>query len=418
MMSIEFVISLLINLDIFIIFKHSIYRVKEGVYQVNPLEKKIGIVGGGQLGKMMILDAKRLGFYVVVLDPSENCPAHSICDKHIVKSFTDRDAYEELASLVDVITYEFEHISSEILQDLVEHGHTVYPSPHSLEIIQDKKTQKECLVKHGIKTPEFISVCSIEDIYSAGDKLLYPMMLKATKGGYDGKGNALIKDKDAVKESFIQLGSGNIGLIAEKFCPFEKEISVLSCRDIKGNISIYPVAENIHVDSILDETLVPADISDTSRDKAMKMAYAVMEVFSDVGMFCTEMFVTKDGEVLLNEVAPRPHNSGHYTIEGCFVSQYEAHIKAITGLSIGDVSLRTPCVMRNILGSGNEGPSHLTGIEKLSDIPQVKLHLYGKEISKPLRKMAHITAIGNSVNEAKVIANVAFNHIKITGQKG
>lgn len=385
---------------------------------MNPLNKRIGIVGGGQLGKMMILDAKRMGFYVAILDPSESCPAHSVCDKHIVKSFNDREAYEELASLVDVITYEFEHISSEILQELVEQGHSVYPSPHSLEIIQDKKTQKEKLVEYGIKTPDFIPVDSIESIEAAGETLGYPMMLKATKGGYDGKGNSLIKDDSFVEESFNLLGSGTIGLIAEKFCHFEKEISVLACRGLNGEISVYPVAENIHIDSILDETLVPAEISTKSRDKAMEIAHSVMEIFSDVGMFCTEMFLTKSGDIFLNEVAPRPHNSGHYTIEGCFTSQYEAHIKAITGIPVGDVSLQTPCVMKNILGSGEEGLSEISGVMELHKNPSVKLHVYGKSISKPLRKMGHITAIGSSVSSAKKSALEAFSKIKITGKRG
>ncbi len=382
---------------------------------VNPLNKKIGIVGGGQLGKMMILDAKRLGFFVAVLDPSENCPAHSICDVHIVKSFDDIDGYRELADIVDVITYEFEHINSKILQEIENSGHEVYPSPHSLEIIQDKKIQKETLVKNGINTPVFVGVDNIENIKLAGEKFGYPMMLKARKGGYDGKGNAVVKNIECVEESFKTLGSGSVPLMAEKFCPFEKEISVLSCRDKYGKISVYPVAENIHVDSILDETLVPATISEASRVKAMDMAHSVMEIFSDVGMFCTEMFVTKDGDILLNEVAPRPHNSGHYTIEGCFTSQYEAHIKGIVGLPIGDVSLRVPTVMKNILGQGNPGKCQITGEMDLHSDPFVKLHIYGKEESKPKRKMAHITAIGETLEIARERVNTAFNKIKIFG---
>lgn len=382
---------------------------------VNPLNKKIGIVGGGQLGKMMILDAKRLGFFVAVLDPSKNCPSHSICDVHIVKSFDDIDGYRELADLVDVITYEFEHINSKILQEIENSGHEVYPSPHSLEIIQDKKTQKETLVKNGINTPDFIGVDNEEDIKKAGDKFGYPIMLKARKGGYDGKGNAVVKTVESVEESFKRLGSGSVPLIAEKFCHFEKEISVLACRDKFGEISVYPVAENIHVDSILDETLVPASISEESRVKAMDMAYSVMEIFSDVGMFCTEMFVAKNGDILLNEVAPRPHNSGHYTIEGCYTSQYEAHIKGIVGLPIGDVSLRIPTAMKNILGHGNTGKCQITGEMDLHSDAFVKLHIYGKEESKPKRKMAHITAIGETLEIARERVNRAHNKIKIFG---
>lgn len=385
---------------------------------MNPLNKKIGIVGGGQLGKMMILDAKRLGFFVAILDPSIDCPAHSICDVHIMKSFDDIDGYRELAAMVDVITYEFEHINSKILQEIESGGHEVYPSPHSLEIIQDKKIQKETLANKGIAMPDFMGVSSIEDIVKAGKEFGYPMMLKARMGGYDGKGNAVVKCEATIEDSFSSLGSGVVPLIAERFCSFEKEISVLACRDKYGKISVYPVAENIHVDSILDETLVPASITEKSRIKAMDMAYSVMEIFSDVGMFCTEMFVTKSGEVLLNEVAPRPHNSGHYTIEGCFTSQYEAHIKGITGLPIGDVSLRTPTVMKNILGEGDVGRCNILGEMELHSDPFVKLHLYGKTESKPKRKMAHITAIGDTLDIARDRVNNAYKKIRIYGNKG
>ena len=384
---------------------------------MEPLLKKIGVVGGGQLGKMMILEAKKMGFFVAVLDPEKDCPANSISDYHIVKSFTDRDAYLELANMVDVITYEFEHIDATILQELVDKGHPVYPSPHSLEIIQDKKSQKDLIVKKGVATPEYMGVKTIKDIEIAGDKFGYPLMLKATRGGYDGKGNFLISDFKSIKESFKVLGSGKVPLIAEKFCPFEKEISVLACRDLNGNISVYPVAENIHKDSILDETIVPGRITEESRGKAMEMAHKVMEIFSDVGMFCTEMFVTKEGEILLNEVAPRPHNSGHYTIEGCFTSQYEAHIRAITGLPIGDVSLRSPTVMRNILGDENEGQATVLGSEELMSIPNVKLHVYGKKISKPKRKMGHITLIGDDLESVRKDAQRGYDIIKIIGNK-
>lgn len=377
---------------------------------------RIGIVGGGQLGKMMILEAKKMGFYVVVLDPSLDCPCSSICDEQIVKDFTDPQGYLQLSNKVDVITYEFEHINSQILSDLQSKGHKVFPSPDSLKLIQNKRTQKEILVNNGIPTPKFLPVSSLEDIKAAGLKFKFPMMLKATTGGYDGKGNSLIKTENDIVKSFNELGAGKIELIVEEFCPFVKEVSVLSCRDINGNISVYPVAENIHKESILDETIVPADISKGSYKKAMDMAYNVMEVFSDVGMFCTEMFVTENGEVLLNEVAPRPHNSGHYTIEGCYTSQYEAHIRAITGLPIGSVDLIKPIVMRNILGTEHDGVAKVVGEFLAMSDPMVKVHIYGKKFSKLKRKMGHLTAIGETAQEARKRAENAFNNIKIIGE--
>lgn len=382
---------------------------------MNPLKKKIGIIGGGQLGKMMILDAKRYGFEVVTLDPNESCPSHSISDKHIKASFQSEEAYRDLASQVDVITYEFEHINADFLVTLENEGHTVYPTASSLKVIQDKFDQKTRLVEAGIKMPNFIKVTTLEDLVQAGETFGYPFMLKATKGGYDGKGNAVVKNKESIEDQFKTLGSGQIPLMAEKFLNFEKEISVLACRGIKGDIVVYPVAENIHENSILDETIVPADIDKTSEKKAMKMAYQVMEIFQGVGMFCTEMFVDTDGEIYLNEVAPRPHNSGHYTIEGTLTSQYEQHIRAITGLPLGDVSLRSPIVMKNILGTGSTGPAVVEGLEQTYGNPNVKVHIYGKTESKPGRKMGHLTVVGHDIKEVRKEALEAYNHIRIRG---
>lgn len=382
---------------------------------MNPLKKKIGIIGGGQLGKMMILDAKRLGFEVHTLDPSESCPSHSISDQHTIASFKDEKAYEALASQVDVITYEFEHIHADILNELEAKGHKIYPTAQSLKVIQNKYTQKNQLRDAGILMPDYILVENINDMLLAGEKFGYPYMLKATTGGYDGKGNAVVKSKEDIELQFKTLGQGQVQLMAEKFLNFTKEISVLACRGIDGDIKVYPVAENIHKNSILDETIVPASLSEISREKAMKMAYDVMEIFQGVGMFCTEMFVDKDGEIYLNEVAPRPHNSGHYTIEGTYTSQYEQHIRAITGLPLGDVSLRSPSVMRNILGSGQVGPTCVEGIEEVYLNPNVKVHVYGKVDSKPGRKMGHLTVIGSDIETVRQEAEIAYQKIKIYG---
>lgn len=263
--------------------------------------------------------------------------------------------------------------------------------------------------------PEFIKVESIIDLKEAGQRFGYPYMLKATKGGYDGKGNAVIKSESAIEEAYTSLGGGQVPLMAEKFLNFTKEISVLACRGINGEIVVYPVAENIHKYSILDETIVPAILDKSSEEKAMTMAHRVMEIFQGVGMFCTEMFVDQMGDIYLNEVAPRPHNSGHYTIEGTLTSQYEQHIRAITGLPLGDVALRTPIVMRNILGSGQEGPTQVEGIEETYKNPNVKVHIYGKTLSKQARKMGHLTVVGSDIDIVRKEADEAYQRIKITG---
>lgn len=381
------------------------------------LSKKIGIIGGGQLGKMMILDAKRLGFYCVTLDPVADCPSHSISDEHILAAFNDRNAIRELAEKVDVITYEFEHIDAPFLNQLEDEGYVIYPSPKSLITIQDKYTQKITLREAGIPVPDFISIVSIKEIEDYISLHGNKGMLKARLGGYDGKGNALIRSFGEAKSAFEDLGSGEIPLMVEAFVDFSKEISVLACRGIDGSIRIYPVGENHHKESILDETIVPARISNEAYQKALKIAREVMEVFHGVGMFCIELFVTQDHEVLVNEVAPRPHNSGHYTIEGCLTSQFEQHIRAITGLPFGNSELIMPTVMKNLLGAmGYNGKTKVLGLTEAYMDDRVKVHLYGKGETKEKRKMGHLTVCHPDVEEAIRSARRAYDHLQIISE--
>lgn len=381
------------------------------------IHKKIGIIGGGQLGQMMILEAKKMGFYITVLDPTLNCPAHTIVDEHIVADFEDEKAIRLLAEKSDVVTYEFEHINAQVLKQLEAEGKKVYPTATSLEIIQNKFTQKSLLKKDGIPVPDFMAVSSPAEILAAGKEYGFPLMLKACTGGYDGKGNYVVKNENDCENGYKELGGGILPLMAEKFYPFIMEISVLACRAINGDIKVYPVAENIHKDSILDKTRVPASISAKTTENAMNLAKRVMEVFEGVGMFCVEMFVDKDGNVAINEVAPRPHNSGHYTIEACVTSQFEQHIRAVSGLPLGDPSLVRPVVMRNILGEeGSSGKAVVEGADEALAIPGVTLHVYGKETSKPKRKMGHLTATAATLEEAEKNADMAKDFIKIKGE--
>ena len=381
------------------------------------IHKKIGIIGGGQLGQMMILEAKKMGFYITVLDPTLNCPAHTIVDEHIVADFEDEKAIRLLAEKSDVVTYEFEHINAQVLKQLEAEGKKVYPTATSLEIIQNKFTQKSLLKKDGIPVPDFMAVSSPAEILAAGKEYGFPLMLKACTGGYDCKGNYVVKNENDCENGYKELGGGTLPLMAEKFYPFIMEISVLACRAINGDIKVYPVAENIHKDSILDKTRVPASISAKTTENAMNLAKRVMEVFEGVGMFCVEMFVDKDGNVAINEVAPRPHNSGHYTIEACVTSQFEQHIRAVSGLPLGDPSLVRPVVMRNILGEeGSSGKAVVEGADEALAIPGVTLHVYGKETSKPKRKMGHLTATAATLEEAEKNADMAKDFIKIKGE--
>ncbi len=361
--------------------------------------KKIGIIGGGQLGKMMILDAKRLDHYFVILDPTKNCPADSIADEHIVAGFDDIEAIKELAKRTDVVTYEFEHISLKALQELEEMGYKVYPSSETLSHIQNKYEQKEWLKSHDIPVPDFIKINSFEELEKAHEKYGYPMILKTCTGGYDGKGNAVIKKAGDEKEAYEALGAGKLPLMIEEWIPFEKEVSILACRSINGEVEVFPVAENIHKNSILDETIVPAKISESSNTEAFDIAKKCVSAFNAYGMLCIELFVTKDGHILVNELAPRPHNSGHYTIEACYTSQYEQHIRAILGLPLGNPGLIKPVAMKNIIGEVS-GKAELKGLDKAYENPNVKVHIYGKETVSVGRKMGHITAISDTIEDA------------------
>ncbi|MCL2673762.1 MAG: 5-(carboxyamino)imidazole ribonucleotide synthase [Defluviitaleaceae bacterium] len=381
------------------------------------LKKKIGVIGGGQLGKMMILEAKRLGFYVVILDPAADCPASSISDEQIVAGFDTEEGYAELAKKVDVITYEFEHINAKALENLEKQGHVIYPSVASLKTIQNKYLQKLKLQGEGVLVPLFAKVATVDDIREHGKEgnFGYPMMLKTTTGGYDGKGNALIRNESEVETAFATLGSGKKELMVEAFVDFDMEISVTACRGIDGERVIYPIAENMHRNSILDVSIVPARVSEATIEKATQIAGRVMEVFAGVGTFCVEMFVAKNGDVYVNEVAPRPHNSGHYTIEGCFANQFENHIRGIVGLPFGSTDLISPTVMVNLLGE-SDGEARLLGVEEAYLDPKVQVHFYGKPESKEFRKMGHFTVVDSTVEGAIDRALKLKEIVKVVGE--
>lgn len=368
------------------------------------------------MGKMMILEAKRLGFYIVTLDPTPNCPSHSISDEHIVADFDNAEAYAQLAAKVDIITYEFEHINAGALEVLEKRKHTIYPSVLSLKTIQNKYLQKQLLAENAISVPRFALADSVDAIKMLGrsKKFDYPLMLKTTKGGYDGKGNALINGESEVEMAYQSLGGGKQELMVEEFIDFDKEISVIACRGIDGTKVIYPVAENIHVNSILATTITPARISENCAKKAMAVAEKVMEIFEGVGTFCVEMFVTKRGRIYVNEVAPRPHNSGHYTIEGCFANQFENHIRAIVGLPFGRVDLIQPTVMINLLGE-SMGRAELVGLSEVYLDPDIHVHLYGKEEAKEYRKMGHLTIVDRTVEGAITKAQNVKKIVKVVG---
>ena len=377
----------------------------------------VGIIGGGQLGKMIAHEARRMSLKVIVLDPTEDCPAAKIADEQIVADFKDESAIIGLAEKCDVLTYEIELANSAALKELESKNYPVRPSPEALRIIQNKYRQKSFLKQNKIAVPEFELVRSEDHLQELCRKFGFPAMLKACEDSYDGRGNFLIKSKNKVHEAFAYFAGRECML--EKFVPFTKEVSIMVARNPSGQIESFPVVENIHKNSILDTTIAPARISRRVEQKAKKLAEKTMKVLEGAGIFGIEMFVTKGGDVLVNEIAPRPHNSGHYANEACSVSQFEQHLRAVLDLPLGKPELLSPAVMINILGAeGSNGPYAVKGLSRLFGVPGVKLYIYGKKTSKPRRKLGHITATGRTVKEALARAKRAKSMIELVNAEG
>jgi 5-(carboxyamino)imidazole ribonucleotide synthase len=375
----------------------------------------VGIIGGGQLGKMIAHEARRMSLKVIVLDPTEGCPASRIADEQIVANFKDENAIMRLAAKCDVLTYEIELANSAALKELETKSYPVRPAPETLRIIQNKYRQKLFLREHNIDVPDFELVRSEDHLYELCKKFGFPMMLKACENSYDGRGNFLITSNSRVHEAFNYFAKSEV--MAEKFVSFAKEISIMVARNPSGQITSFPVAENIHKKSILDTSIVPARISHKVELKAKRMAEMTMEVLQGAGIFGIEMFVTKKGDVLVNEIAPRPHNSGHYTNEACSVSQFEQHLRAVLNLPLSRPELLCPAVMVNILGNERSSGSYvIEGLTRLLSVPGVKLYVYGKKTSKPGRKLGHITATGRTVKEALIRAAKARNGLELVSK--
>lgn len=368
---------------------------------------KIGIVGGGQLGKMLTIAAKKMGFYVVVTDPTPESPAGQVADKQIIGGYKDEKTTRNLVKECDVITVDAEFVNEKVLEELEKEGQKIHPTPSTIGIIKDKLKQKQFLKKHKIPTAEFVKVgpWSRSDLLKIGERFGYPFLLKARFDAYDGKGNFVVRNKKDIEKGLEKLIGRD--LYIENNVSFIKEIAVIVVRSLKGDIKIYPVVETIHKNNICDVVLAPADISNEARKRARNLSKKVMQHTKGAGVFSIEMFLLKNDKVLVNEIAPRVHNSGHYTIEGTSTSQFEQHIRAITGLPLGSVDmLYQAVVMKNILGEKN-GDGFPQGLEKALAIDGVYVHIYGKRQSRPQRKMGHITVVGKSISECLKKANKA-----------
>ena len=351
----------------------------------------IGIIGGGQLGRMIALAAKAQGYRIAVLDPTGDCPCAQVSDIAIIGQYSDIDSLQKLAQVSDVITYEFENIDANGLRWLSENAY-VPQGVKLLEVTQNRITEKQAIVAAGIEVAPYTVINKEEDILNGLNELGYPAVLKTANGGYDGKGQYVIRQQDEVQEAAKLLQSGTC--VLEKFIPYEKEISVIVCRNAKGETTIFPVGENIHQDNILHETIVPARISESATENAIGIAKKLAESFELVGILAVEMFLTNEG-IYVNELAPRPHNSGHYSIEACETSQFEQHVRSVCNLPLGSTALLKPVVMVNILGEHME---KIMGV--VPEKKDWKIHLYGKKDAKEKRKMGHVTLLRNSVEEA------------------
>jgi 5-(carboxyamino)imidazole ribonucleotide synthase len=375
----------------------------------------LGVVGGGQLGRMLAEAAAPLGVEVVVLDPTPDCPASPVARDQIVADFDDEAGVRELAARADHLTYEIELADPDLLEAVAgECGVAVNPDPKTLRTIQDKLVQKRALQDAGVPVPAFRQVDDREDLDAALDEFGYPVMLKAREGGYDGRGNVPIESDGDVAEALAEIsattdGEG-VGAMVEQFVPFEREVSVIGVKgtaehssasnrtqsDDDGETATFPLGENVHREEILRETVVPARTDEAVAERARGVADDVLDLLSGRGVYGIEMFERPDGEILVNEIAPRPHNSGHYTIEGTVTSQFEQHVRAVTGRPLGATDLRSPTVSANLLGNGEERrPAEWSGDDAILRHPGASLHWYGKHEVYPLRKMGHLTVVGD-----------------------
>ena len=369
----------------------------------------IGVIGGGQLGRMLALDAKRMGYSVVTLDPQEHSPCGQVADEQIVAAYDDLVAIEELGRQCDVITYEFENIDIASVRRLESLSYRVTPTSGVLRITQDRLLEKEFLRNAGLATTDFAPVRNAEDLAGAAERIGFPAVLKTVRGGYDGKGQWQASSLELAQTALAAANGAE--LIYEEMVPLACELSVIATRNARDEIVTYPVAENAHDRGILTMTVAPARVDSRIAEKAQEMAAIVGRKLGIVGTYCTEFFLSTGAELLVNEIAPRPHNSGHYTIDVTPCSQYEQHVRAICGLPLAPPRLLANAIMMNVLGEG--AGDHLCGIAELLSDPSIVLHVYGKRHAVARRKMGHFTMLVDGPVDDAAVARAKAAHAKL-----
>lgn len=370
-----------------------------------PRDAVVGVLGGGQLGRMMALAGAPMGVRVTVLDPAQPEAPAAVCAKQLVGDFKDAAAVQALAKEVDVVTVEIEHVDVDALDTLVAAGVDVQPTPQTIRLIQDKFVQKEHFAAHGVPLPEFMELSDDAALERAARDFGFPLMLKSKRDAYDGRGNAVARTAEELPAAVAALGGLERGLYAEKWAPFVKELACMVARGRDGELAVYDVVETTHEDSICKTVEAPAAVPRDVRERAKEVVSRAVASFDGAGIFGVELFLLADGSVLLNEVAPRPHNSGHHTIEACVCSQFEMHLRAVMGWPLGDPSLKVGAsIMYNILGEadGEEGVTlahELLG--RALAVPGASIHWYEKPGSRIKRKMGHLTVVGKDLPECR-----------------
>lgn len=373
---------------------------------------RLGILGGGQLGRMLIQKAVDYNISTFVLDPDENAPCRDICTAFTHGNFRNFEDVMRFGKGMDVITVEIEHVNTEALDELERSGIKVFPQPKILRLVQDKGLQKEFYRINKIPTAEFRLITRKDELHEYLDFL--PVMQKMRTSGYDGKGVTALQTVDDFVKAFEEPS------VLEKFVDFEKELAVIVSRNEFGIVKSFPVVElEFNAEANLVEFLYsPASVSKEIENKATEIAIRVIESLEMVGILAVELFLTRDGEILVNEIAPRPHNSGHQTIEGNVTSQYEQHLRAIMSLPPGDTTITRPSVMVNLLGEkGFTGDAVYEGFNEVLEIPGTHIHLYGKKITKPFRKMGHVTVTADTLEVAKQNSLKVKKLLKVTSDK-
>jgi 5-(carboxyamino)imidazole ribonucleotide synthase len=371
-------------------------------------EVKLGILGGGQLGRMLIQAGLDFNLYTLVLDPDENAPCKDVCHEFFVGSFRDFDTVYEFGKQCDILTIEIEHVNADALEKLEQEGVKVYPDARTVRTIQDKGLQKEFYSKHAIPTADFRILKDAEELKANTDFL--PAFQKLRREGYDGRGVTRLQSDADLGKGFTEPS------VLEKLVDFEKEISVIVARNANGQVTAFPVVElSFHPEhNLVDSLFAPANVPYKLQRLAIEIATRVIESFDMVGILAVEMFLTKDGQILVNEVAPRPHNSGHHTIKANYTSQYEQHLRAILNLPLGNTDIQSAAVMLNLLGEpGYDGEAKYEGLQDALAVPGVYIHLYGKKYTRAARKMGHITVLGTDLQEAQERAEQIRNVIKV-----